>query len=247
MIDVVASSRLGGIAVDNRPALAPANRFTPSRTASGPAGLQPGDARVRTVRPEVEVAGREATSLKRDPLVQRATDPRMSGHGGLRSPVPRHASSSCIDSASIDPRVELARPFRAVEIALSRDRFQVRRAGPNDGGKRVTPTDRLSGFGTGLATNSDSGERVPRGHYAQYSTRNGSARASFFRSLATQKSRDGRLREPGACSTSLAGGCSRAFRSRLPPPSARVLTYSAHRPIEAYGGDSGPLPSPLHL
>jgi len=31
-------------------------------------------------------------------------------------------------------------------------------------GKKTTPTDRLSGFGTGLATNSDSGERVPRGH-----------------------------------------------------------------------------------
>jgi hypothetical protein len=32
----------------------------------------------------------------------------------------------------------------------------------------VTPTDRLSGFGTGLATNSDSFERVPRGHLSQY-------------------------------------------------------------------------------
>jgi hypothetical protein len=51
----------------------------------------------------------------------------------------------------------------------------------------MTPTDRLSGFGTGLATNSDSGERVPRGHCSQYSTPNGSGRASFFRSLATQK------------------------------------------------------------
>jgi len=51
----------------------------------------------------------------------------------------------------------------------------------------VTPTDRLSGFGTSLATNSDSGERVPRGHHSQYSTTNGSARASFFRSLATQE------------------------------------------------------------
>jgi len=51
----------------------------------------------------------------------------------------------------------------------------------------MTPTDRLSGFGTGLATNSDSGERVPRGHCSRYSTPNGSARASFFRSLATQK------------------------------------------------------------
>ena len=30
--------------------------------------------------------------------------------------------------------------------------------------KRVTPTDRLSGFGTGLAANTDSGERVPWGH-----------------------------------------------------------------------------------
>jgi len=28
----------------------------------------------------------------------------------------------------------------------------------------MTPTDRLSGFGSGLATNSDSGVRVPRGH-----------------------------------------------------------------------------------
>ena len=42
-------------------------------------------------------------------------------------------------------------------------------------------------------------------------------------------------------------GHSPAFRSRLPPPSARILMYSAHRPIEAYGGYSGPLPSPLHL
>src|SRR2546430_12210776 len=42
-------------------------------------------------------------------------------------------------------------------------------------------------------------------------------------------------------------GRSPAFRSRLPPPSVRILMYSAHRPIEAYGGDSGPLPSPLHL
>src|SRR5437867_11437890 len=32
-------------------------------------------------------------------------------------------------------------------------------------GKKMTPTDRLSGFGTSLATNSDSGERVPRGHH----------------------------------------------------------------------------------
>jgi len=53
-------------------------------------------------------------------------------------------------------------------------------------GKKATPTDRLSGFGTGLATNSDSGERVPRGHCLQYSTPNGSAGASFFRSLAIQ-------------------------------------------------------------
>src|SRR5713226_9037434 len=30
--------------------------------------------------------------------------------------------------------------------------------------QKVTPTDRLSGFGTGLATNSESLERVPRGH-----------------------------------------------------------------------------------
>jgi len=51
----------------------------------------------------------------------------------------------------------------------------------------MTPTDRLSGFGTGLATNSDSGERVPRGQDSQYSAPNGSARASFFRSLATQE------------------------------------------------------------
>jgi hypothetical protein len=57
----------------------------------------------------------------------------------------------------------------------------------------MTPTDRLSGFGTGLATNSDSGERIPRGQDSQYSTPNGSARASFFRSLATQKARGGRI------------------------------------------------------
>src|SRR5207245_8753248 len=172
---------------------------------------------------------------------------KWSGRRGLRSPVPRHTSSACIDSARIDPRVELGWQFRAVEIALSGDRFQVRRAGPNDGGKRVTPTDRLSGFGTGLATNSDSGERVPRGHYAQYSTPNGSARASFFRSLASQKSRDGRFARARCMFDKRGRGLLAAFRSRFPPPSARVLTYSAHRAIEAYGGDSGPLPSPLHL
>ena len=32
----------------------------------------------------------------------------------------------------------------------------------------MTPTDRLSGFGTGLATNSDSLVRVPQGHCEQY-------------------------------------------------------------------------------
>src|SRR5947209_12202739 len=114
-------------------------------------------------------------------------------------------------------------------------------------GKKTTPTDRLSGFGTGLATNSDSGERVPRGHHSQYSTPNGSARASFFRSLATQEPSGGRSRHSIDVVNEPGRGCSLAFRSRLPPPSARVLTYSAHRPIEAYGGDSGPLPSPLHL
>src|SRR5207245_9514780 len=142
---------------------------------------------------------------------------KWSGRRGLRSPVPRHTSSACIDSARIDPRVELGWQFRAVEIALSGDRFQVRRAGPNDGGKRVTPTDRLSGFGTGLATNSDSGERVPRGHYAQYSTPNGSARASFFRSLATQEPSGGRSRHSIDVVNEPGRGCSLAFRSRLPP------------------------------
>src|SRR6266566_4482966 len=33
----------------------------------------------------------------------------------------------------------------------------------------MTPTDRLSGFGTGLATISDSGARVPRGRNQLYS------------------------------------------------------------------------------
>jgi hypothetical protein len=32
----------------------------------------------------------------------------------------------------------------------------------------MTPTDRLSRFGTGLATNSSSLERVPRGQHEQY-------------------------------------------------------------------------------
>ena len=32
----------------------------------------------------------------------------------------------------------------------------------------MTPTDRLASFRTGLATNSDSGERVPQGHNEQY-------------------------------------------------------------------------------
>jgi len=35
--------------------------------------------------------------------------------------------------------------------------------------KQMTPTDRLSSFGTGLATNSDSGSRVPRGRCEHYS------------------------------------------------------------------------------
>jgi hypothetical protein len=47
-------------------------------------------------------------------------------------------------------------------------------------GKEVTPTDRLSGFGTGLATNSDSVERVPRGHVSRYSDPNSSAMHLFF-------------------------------------------------------------------
>jgi hypothetical protein len=34
--------------------------------------------------------------------------------------------------------------------------------------KQMTPTDRLSGFGTGLATNSVSLERVPQGQCEQY-------------------------------------------------------------------------------
>jgi hypothetical protein len=54
----------------------------------------------------------------------------------------------------------------------------------------MTPTDRLSDFGTGLAANTDSGERFPWGHRSQYSNRNGSGDASFFRSLATQHCRD---------------------------------------------------------
>jgi len=73
----------------------------------------------------------------------------------------------------------------------------------------MTPTDRLSGFGTGLATKSDSGERVPRGHCSQYSTPNGSAGASFFRSLATQKVRGWRipgvLRPPSRLSEEVIG------------------------------------------
>ncbi len=43
--------------------------------------------------------------------------------------------------------------------------FEPCSAGPDYDPKRVTPTDRLSGFGTGLATNSDSSERVPWGHW----------------------------------------------------------------------------------
>jgi len=66
-------------------------------------------------------------------------------------------------------------------------------------GKRATPTDRLSGFGTGLATSSNSFERVPRGHCQQYSVLKGSATASFFRSLATH---DGGV----ACDLGLAQG-----------------------------------------
>src|SRR5438067_3171902 len=108
---------------------------------------------------------------------------------------------------------------------------------------KMTPTDRLSGFGTGLATNSDSGERVPQGHHSQYSTPNGSDRASFFRSLATQEPSGGRSRHSGYVVNEPCRGCSLALGSGIPAPSASVLTYSAHRPIGAYGGDSGPLPS----
>jgi hypothetical protein len=43
----------------------------------------------------------------------------------------------------------------------SNDRRDARADG--SGGKEMTPTNRLSGFGPDLATNSDSGERVPQG------------------------------------------------------------------------------------
>ena len=103
----------------------------------------------------------------------------------------------------------------------------------------MTPTDRLSGFGTGLATNSDSVERVPRGHSSQYSDPNGSARASFFRSLATQENvvgdRDIRL----AWSTSSAG----STRARIP----QFLCTPHTNQLRCMVGYSGPLPSPLHL
>ena len=59
----------------------------------------------------------------------------------------------------------------------------VRHAGPE---KEMTPTNRLSGFGTGLATNSDSFERVPQGRWLPYSNPGGSAGKSFFGCLATQ-------------------------------------------------------------
>ena len=87
----------------------------------------------------------------------------------------------------LGPLVVLAIVTALVAVRNRQSPAAVASAEANDDGiKRVTPTDRLSGFGTSLATNSDSGERVPRGHCEQYSDPNGSARASFFRSLATR-------------------------------------------------------------
>ena len=73
-----------------------------------------------------------------------------------------------------------------IELSLAQDTL---RNGLSET-KRMTPTDRLSGFGTGLAANSDSSERVPWGHALRYSYPDGSARACFFSSLATQPPRD---------------------------------------------------------
>src|SRR2546427_8572237 len=52
--------------------------------------------------------------------------------------------------------------------------------GAKSPGKKKTPTDRLSRFGTGLATNSHSGERVPPGHLSMCSHPNRSSHPSFF-------------------------------------------------------------------
>jgi len=51
--------------------------------------------------------------------------------------------------------------------------------------KEMTPTDRLFSFGPGLAANSDSVERVPRGRPSEYGRPGGCAHASFLRSLTT--------------------------------------------------------------
>src|SRR5438874_10359089 len=89
---------------------------------------------------------------------------------------------------------------------------------------KMTPTDRLSGFGTGLATNSDSGERVPRGHHSQYSTPNGSDRASFFRSLATQEPSGGRSRHSGYVVNEPGRGCSHSAAAFRRPRQAFLRT-----------------------
>jgi hypothetical protein len=44
--------------------------------------------------------------------------------------------------------------------AIAQEVYRLRERGE----KEMTPTDRLSDFGTSLATRSDSVERVPRGH-----------------------------------------------------------------------------------
>src|SRR5438105_15231872 len=100
----------------------------------------------------------------------------------------------------------------------------------------MTPTDRLSGFGTGLATNSDSGERVPRGRYSQYSNPNGSAHAFFFvawlpRIFGPRGMANNAL-WACSCNPSVAGRC---VTGRIGFANSADLNsaYSAHRPIEA--------------
>src|SRR5207248_10150599 len=118
---------------------------------------------------------------------------KWSGRGDTRSRVPSPVSSSLISSDN--------------GLLTGRCRTGAADYRAKSPGKKTTPTDRLSGFGTSLATNSDSGERVPRGHQSPYSNPNGSGRASFFRSLATDRGgwRTDRVRSRGRRSGFLRG------------------------------------------
>ena len=71
-------------------------------------------------------------------------------------------TSSLLDAARqiIHRARAISRRDSQIDCACLRNEVQIRR-------KEMTPTDRLSGFGSGLATKSDSVERVPRGRNEQ--------------------------------------------------------------------------------